>query len=112
MVSKMNDKSGTHLLHISVSNQSFAVKAAELEVKVDGRAVFRRTLVVGTQHNWEQFTVSVASGHCSLEAAETQSNTTQAVSLQVEHDLWIAVTFNSPPPQVGLNVFDKQIGMM
>ena len=112
MVSKMNDKLDTHLLHVSVSNQSFAVKEAELEVKVDGRAVFRRALAVGTQHNWEQFTVSVAAGPCSLEVAEVKSNTTRAVRLRVEHDLWIAVTFNSPPPEVGINVSDKQLGML
>jgi hypothetical protein len=112
MVSKMNDKPGTHLLHVSVSNQSFAVKEAELEVKVDGRAVFRRVMAVGTQHNWEQFTVSVEAGHYSLEVVEVKSNTTQAASLRVEHDLWVAVTFNSPPPGIGINVFDKQMGML
>ena len=112
MVSKMNDKPGTHLLHVSVSNQSFAVKEAELEVKVDERAVFRRAMAVGTQHNWEQFTVSIEAGEHSLEVVEVKSNTTQAVSLRVEHDLWIAVTFNSPPHEIRINVFDRQIGMM
>jgi len=112
MVSKMNDQPGTHLLHVSVSNQSFAVKEAELEVKLDGRSVFRRALAVGTQHNWEEFTITVEAGNCSLEAVEMKSNTRRAVTLRVEHDLWIAVTFNSPPPEVGINVFDRQMGMM
>jgi hypothetical protein len=112
MVNQMNDNPGTHLLHVSVSNQSFAVKEAELEVKLDGRSVFRRALAVGTQHNWEQFTIPVEAGHCSLEAAELKSNTRRAVSLQIEHDLWLAVTFNSPPPEIRINVFDKQMGML
>ncbi len=108
----MKDNPGTQLLHVSVSNQSFAMKEAELEVKVDGRVIFHRTLAVGTQHNWEQFTVPVVAGPCSLEAAEVKSNTTRAVSLRVEHDLWIAITFNSPPPAVGINISDKQFGMV
>jgi hypothetical protein len=112
MVSKMNDKLDEFLLHVSVSNQSFAVKEAELEVKVDGRVVFRRVMAVGTQHNWEQFTVPVAAGSCSLEVAELKSNVTRAMNLQVEHDLWLAVTFNSPPPDIGINVFDRQVGML
>lgn len=84
----------------------------ELSVELDGRKVLQRKMATGTQHTWERASVSVASGEHTLIAAESRSGARVSRGLNLDRELWIAITFHGPPVGLKLNVFDHEISFM
>jgi hypothetical protein len=101
-----------HLLHTSVSNQSFVRPVADLDVSIDDRRIFHQQMTTGTQHNWASVNISVAEGEHTLVATEAKTQSRQAQVVNVERELWIVVTFQSPPDQIRVEIHEDLIGFM
>jgi hypothetical protein len=101
-----------HLLHVSVSNQSFAIPVADLRISIDDRRIFHQQLMTGTQHNWASENVSVAEGEHTLVAMEAKTRSTQEQVVNVKSELWIVVTFHSPPDQIRIEISEDFVGFM
>ena len=107
----MSQKPEEFPLNISVSNQSLALQTVNVEVKLDGRQVFSRELRTGTQHTWEQLTLSVAAGAHAVEVTESQTGATREHQFNVAGELNLIITFQSPPPQIDVTeVGGGQVG--
>lgn len=98
-------------LHLFVSNQSFSIPISNLKICIDDRKIFDQEMTTGTQHNWEQVTISITKGKYLLVASESKTRTRKTEVVNVDRELWIAVTFHSPP-QFMVNVFDHPIAFM
>ena len=101
-----------HSLHIPVSNQSFARPSADLDISIDDRRIFHQQMMTGTQHNWTSVNISVAEGEHTLVATEAKTQTRQAQVVDVDRELWIVVTFHSPPDQIRVEIHEDLIGFM
>ena|SRR5215204_2436401 len=100
------------LLHISVSNQSLSQTIAELAIILDGEQIFRREMRTGTQHTWEETTVSVVRGQHTFVISEASTESREEQVINVDRELWIVVTFHSPPAQIRVEIFDSPVGFM
>lgn len=89
-----------------------AMPVSDLEIRIDGRQIFRREMTTGTQHNWEQVTTPVTSGKYTLAISEAKTQTRKSEVLNVDRELWIVVTFHSPPAQLKVDVFDHPVAFM
>jgi hypothetical protein len=101
-----------HLLHISVSNQSLSQTIADLVISLDGEQIFHREMRTGTQHTWEETTVSVVRGQHTLVISEARTESREEQLVNVDRELWIVVTFHSPPGQIRVEIFDGPVGFM
>jgi hypothetical protein len=101
-----------HLLHISVSNQSLSQTIADLVISLDGEQIFRREMRTGMQHTWEETTVSVVRGQHTLVISEARTESREEQVVNVERELWIAITFHSPPVQIRVEIFDGPVGFL
>jgi hypothetical protein len=101
-----------HLLHISVSNQSFARPVADLDISIDDRRIFHQQMTTGTQHNWASVNISVGGGEHTLVATEAKTQTRKAQVVNVERELWIVVTFHSPPDRIRVEISEDLVGFM
>jgi hypothetical protein len=101
-----------YLLHVFVSNQSLAMPIADLEISINGRKIFHQEMTTGTQHNWEQVTIQVATGKHMLVVSEAKTQTRKSVEVNVDRELWIVVRFDSPPAQFIVDVFDHPVAFM
>lgn len=101
-----------HVLHIFVSNQSMAMAIADIEVNVDEQQVFHREMATGTQHNWGEVTVPVVSGDHLVVFTEAKSRTRTSKTINVDRELWIVITFSSPPAEFKVDVFDHPVAFM
>ncbi|HEX8187371.1 MAG TPA: hypothetical protein VF586_03405 [Pyrinomonadaceae bacterium] len=108
----MGETAGEFPLHISVSNQSLAVKTADLEIKLDGRQVFRRTMQTGMQHNWEQFTLQADAGAHTLEVSEGGTGVGHTHRLEVAGEQRLVIMFQAPPPRIDVSEPGGQVGFM
>jgi len=108
----MEQKRDEYLLHVFVSNQSRAMPAADLEISINGRQIFRREMTTGTQHHWGQITAPLASGKYILVISETKTQTRQSEVLNIDRELWMVVTFHSPPAQLKVDVLDHPVAFM
>jgi hypothetical protein len=100
-----------HPLHFSVSNQSLSQTTADLVISLDGEEIFHGGMTTGTQHTWEERTRSVAHGQHTLIISETRTNSRKDQVVNVDRELWIVVTFQSPG-QIGVEISDRLIGLM
>jgi hypothetical protein len=101
-----------HVLHISVSNQSMTITAAEIEVAINGQQVFHREMATGTQHNWGEVTLPVVSGEHMVVLTEAKTQTRASETMNVNQELWIVVRFSGPPPEFKMDVFDHPVAFM
>jgi hypothetical protein len=101
-----------HLLHISVSNQSLSQNLADLVISLDGEQIFRREMRTGTQHTWEETTVSVGRGQHTLVISEARTESREEQLVNVDREQWIVLTFHSPPGQIRVEIFDGPVGFM
>ena len=101
-----------HLLHVSVSNQSFARPVADLRISIDDRRIFHQEMTTGTQHNWASEDISVADGEHTLVALEAKTQTRQTQGVNVDRELWVVVTFHSPPDQIRIETSEDFVGFM
>jgi hypothetical protein len=108
----MKQSQEEHLLHVSVSNQSLSQTIAELVISLDGEQIFRREMRTGTQHTWEETTIPVVRGQHTLVISEVRTKSRQEQEVNVDGELWIVVTFHSPPGQIRLEIFDSPVGFM
>src|SRR5262245_22983471 len=108
----MEQKQDEYRIHVFASNQSMVMTVCDLEISIDGRAIFRREMTTGTQHNWEQVTASNASGEHTLVISEVKTQTHKSQALNIDKELWIVVTFHGPPARIEIGVFDHPVGFM
>jgi hypothetical protein len=101
-----------HLLHVSVSNQSLSQTVAELVISLDGEQIFRREMRTGTQHTWQETTVSVVRGQHTFVISEARTESCEEQVVNVDRELWIVVTFHSPPAQIRVEIVDGPVGFM
>jgi hypothetical protein len=101
-----------HLLHISVSNQSLSQTIADLVISLDGEQIFHREMRTGTQHTWEETTISVLRGQHTLVISEARTESREEQLVNVDRELWIVLTFHSPPGQIRVEIFDGPVGFM
>jgi hypothetical protein len=101
-----------HLLHVSVSNQSLSQPVADLAIGLDEEQLFRREMETGTQHTWEETTTSVVGGHHTLVITEARTRTREVREVNVDRELWIVVTFHSPPERIRVDISDRSVGLM
>lgn len=101
-----------HLLHVSVSNQSLSQTIAELVISLDGEQIFRREMRTGTQHTWEETTIPVVRGQHTFVMSEARTESREEQVVNVDGELWIVVTFHSPPAQIRVEIFDSPVGFM
>ena len=109
---KVEQSQQEHLLHVSVSNQSLSQAIADLEISLDGEQIFRREMRTGTQHTWEETTVSVIRGQHMFVSSEAKTQSREEQVVNVDRELWIVVTFHSPPAQIRVEIFDSPVGFM
>lgn len=101
-----------HLLHISVSNQSFSRPVAVLDISIDDRRVFHQQMTTGNQHNWASVTISVAYGEHTLFASEAKTQTRKAQLVKVERESWVIVTFHSSPDRIRIEISEDPVRFM
>jgi hypothetical protein len=65
-----------------------------------------------TALTWEHVTLPVASGKHELVISAERTHARTAAVVNVDRELWIAVTFHSPPAQLKADVFDQPIAFM
>ena len=99
-------------VHLFVSNQSLALDSSTVEVSLDGRQVFHRDLVTGTQHTWARETITAVAGKHTLTIREAKTQTRRSQELSVSQELWVVIRFDGPPPQLKVDVFDHPVGLM
>jgi hypothetical protein len=99
-------------VHLFVSNQSLALDSSAVEVSLDGRQVFQRELVTGTQHTWERETIAASPGKHTLTIREAKTQTRRSQEVNVSQELWVVIRFHGPPPQLKVDVFDHPVGLM
>ncbi len=108
----MEQSQEEHLLHVSVSNQSLAQTTADLAISLDGEQIFRREMRTGTQHTWEETTVSIVRGQHTLVITEARTESRAEQVMNVDRELWIVVTFHSPPARIRVEILDRPVGFM
>ena len=108
----MEQSQEEYLLHVSVSNQSLSQTIANLVISLDGEQIFRREMRTGTQHTWEETTVSVVRGQHTFVISEARTESRKEQVVDIDHELWIVVTFHSPPGQIRVEIFDGPVGFM
>jgi hypothetical protein len=101
-----------HLVHVSVSNQSLSQTTADLAVFLGGEQVFHREMRSGTQHTWEETTVSVVRGQQTLVVIESRTGSREEQVVDVDRELWIVITFHSPPEQIRVEIVDGPVGFV
>src|SRR5215210_8434239 len=109
---KMKQEQEEHLLHISVSNQSLHQTTADIMICLDGEQIFQREMTTGTQHTWEETTISVVSGQHTVDISETRTKVREERVVNVDRELWIVVTFHSPPARIGVEIQYRLVGFM
>src|SRR5829696_3903716 len=105
----MEQSQEQHLLHVSVSNQSLSQTIAELVVSLDGIQIFRREMRTGTQHTWEEITIPVVRGQHTILISEARTNSEEELAVNIDHDMWIVITFHSPPEQIRAEILDQPV---
>jgi hypothetical protein len=108
----MEQSQEEYLLHVSVSNQSLSQTIAELVISLDGEQIFRREMRTGTQHTWEETTIPIARGQHTFVMSEARTESREEQVVNVDGELWIVVTFHSPPAQIRVEIFDSPVGFM
>ncbi len=108
----MKQSQEEHLVHISVSNQSLSQTTADLVISLDGEQIFRREMRTGTQHTWEETTIAVIRGQHTFAISEARTESREEQVVNVDRELWIVVTFHSPPGQIRVEIVDGPVGFM
>jgi hypothetical protein len=108
----MEQRQEEHLLHVSVSNQSLSQTIADLVISLDGEQIFRQEMRTGTQHTWEETTIPVVGGQHTFVSSEASTESRDEQVVNVDGELWIVVTFHSPPGQIRVEIFDRPVGFM
>jgi hypothetical protein len=106
--------------HLYVSNQSFDIDPASLELYVDELRVVAGDFHVESQHNWLLFDFRLEPGDHVLRAVSADSKVESSASFSVERQPWGVVNFwfykdspNSPggtPASFSVNFFAEQPG--
>ena len=109
---KVEHSQQEHLLHVSVSNQSLSQTIADLVISLDGEQIFRREMRTGTQHTWVETTIPVVHGQHTFVVSEARTESREEQIVNVDRELWIVVTFHSPPGQIRVEIFDRPVGFM
>jgi hypothetical protein len=108
----MEQSQEEHLLHVSVSNQSLSQPIADLVISLDGEQIFRREMRTGTQHTWEETTIPIGRGQHTFVISEARTESRKEQLVNADGELWIVVTFHSPPAQIRVEIFDSPVGFM
>ena len=108
----MEQRQEENLLHVSVSNQSLSQTAADVAISLDGVQIFHQEMRTGTQHTWEEKTICVVRGQHTFVISEATTKSHEQQAINVDRELWIAVSFHSPPAQIRVEIFDGPIGFM
>ena len=101
-----------YILHIFVSNQSIAMPIADIEVNIDDQQIFHREMATGTQHNWGEVTIPVASGEHMIVITEAKTQTQTSETINVNRELWIVIKFSIQPAEFKMDVFDHPVAFM
>ncbi len=109
---KVKKEQEEHLLHISVSNQSLHQTTADMVIGLDGNQIFQREMTTGTQHTWEETTISAVSGEHTLEISETRTKSREERVVNVDRELWMVVSFHSLPARIAVEIQDRLVGFM
>lgn len=100
-------------LHIYVSNQSFKMPSADIQIKIGDEEIFSdKEMEVGIQHTWEEININRPAGKYTLALSERGSRTNKSEIIEVNKELWIAVEFHYPPGNFKVHVFKKPIAFM
>ena len=108
----MEQSQEEHLLHVSVSNQSLSQTTADLVIILDGEQIFRREMSTGTQHTWEETIIPVVRGQHMFVIIEAKTQSREEQVVNVDCELWIVVTFHSPPGRIRVAILDRPVGFM
>ena len=108
----MEQSQEEHLLHVSVSNQSLSQTIAELVISLDGEQIFRREMITGMQHTWEETTIPVVRGQYTLVISEARTESREEQVVNVDGELWIVVTFHSPPARIRVDIQDRPVAFL
>ena len=99
--------------HLVVSNQSFVVATADIDVKIDGRRVVTGDFEVGSQHSYMTFDFALHVGTHRLEAVSKRGGVAFAGSFDVPAERWAVLTYwqdRSTPPQFELHTMSSAPG--
>jgi hypothetical protein len=101
-------------IHIFVSNQSLESPLSIIEIEVDGKQIFEKQMITGSQHNWEEIreVMSISEGEHTLLIRETKTNITTSEQIIVDRELWIVITFHGSKLGFIVEVQDKPVGFM
>lgn len=69
-------------------------------------------MTTGTQHTWSTVTTSIAGGKHTLVACEAETQTRKAQVVDVDRELWIVITFHSPPERFRVDVSEYPVAFM
>jgi hypothetical protein len=99
-------------VHVIVSNQSFSIPVSDIEVHFDGKQIFHREMRTGTQHSWESVTLPVTGGKYTLLVNETKTRTRKSEAIDIHQEMWIVITFHSPPNQIKIDLSSNPVYFM
>lgn len=103
----------TFPLHMSISNQSLEYPIAGINIELDGKQIFQKQMVTGSQHNWEEINdLSVSGGEHILNIIETSTSVSTTEELKVERELWVVITFHGPNTGFKVDILDHPVGFM
>lgn len=87
------DGKPSETLHLWVSNQSFEVDPASIEIYVDGQAVVCDDFYVEGQHNWILFDLTMEPGEHTLHAVRIDGTAELTETFELDHERWAVVDF-------------------
>jgi hypothetical protein len=98
-----------------VSNQSFADDAVDLRVSVDGSVVVDDAFLVGSQHTWTEYPLSLPAGPHTLGASSgTGATLTEEFDLPVEGTRWAVLSYwydaEGTPRSFTFTIHDQPVG--
>jgi len=87
----IQDPHGNVVLY--VTNQSLALERVDIAIEVDGQPVLDQYFNVGSQHNFKQFILRLASGRHVLTAQSIKGKASLKKSFFVTGKRWVAVDY-------------------
>ncbi len=112
--------SGALPFHLYVSNQSFEIDPADIDIYVDGVHVVTGGFRVESQHNWVKFDFELAPGEHALRATSRSNNVDTTATFSASEKPWGVVNFWYYPagrdgsgavaPSFGVDFFATQPG--
>ena len=100
-------------LHLWVSNQSFEVDPASIEIYIDDQPVVCDDFYVEGQHNWILFDLTMEPGEHTLHAVRIDGTAELTETFELDHERWAVVDFwfypEDGPEEFAFSIHDAPV---